>query len=796
MQKNINIELLELRASLHGSFLYFVRQFYPILTGRDFIISQPIGRESHFITIARELVKCARLETNKLVINVPPGHGKSVLLSMWVAWTMSQYPDSRYLYISYSQTLAANHTDTIRRIMMLREYKELFGVELRADSKAKDFFQTTAGGAVGAFGSAGAITGRDAGLPGLDRFSGALILDDPHKPDEVHSDVIREKVIQNYRETILQRVRGINVPMVFIGQRLHEADLAQYLLDGKDGSHWDRVILKSIDDSGNALYPEAFPLPMLRTRQEHDIYVFASQHQQNPQPAGGALYQRDNFILLDEEPTMLLTFITADTAETDKSYNDATVFSFWGLYDVEIRGQKTGQQALHWIDCVEIRVEPKDLETEFISFYGDCMLHPVKPLVAAIEKKSTGVTLISSIKGSRGLEIRGVNRTAASGSKTTRFLEIQPLIAAKMVSLPSYGKHTEKCIDHLVKITANDTHRHDDVCFVAGTRIATKYGYKNIEDINTSDLVLTPFGYGTITACGFTGYHAVTSNLGLTGTPNHPIFCCNEFKHLDAICDDDRLSKLSFSGLLQWKYQKLLTSMELTIGSWDRGAIILASQRMEKEKVLKDFMWQFGNFITQHQYQKTMLFTTKTIIVLITTLKIWSVFQGSNILKNMRKTALDGLKAKKEKSNLKMFKNWLSYGTKARKVSNGTEKTPITQLFGQDYLHALPVIVNSTATHAQQNIAQKYVSMSNMQNERAKDEPLRKVFNLTVEHFGVYYANNILVSNCDTAYDAIKIALIDKTLKPTAVKDSQIAAKIMGNHKAISRARDITHGNY
>jgi len=117
-------------------------------------------------------------------------------------------------------------------------------------------------------------------------------------------------------------------------------------------------------------------------------------------------------------------------------------------------------------------------------------------------------------------------------------------------------------------------------------------------------------------------------------------------------------------------------------------------------------------------------------------------------------------------------------------------------LFGQDYLHALPVIVNSTATHAQQNIAQKYVSMSNMQNERAKDEPLRKVFNLTVEHFGVYYANNILVSNCDTAYDAIKIALIDKTLKPTAVKDNQIAAKIMGNHKAISRARENTHGHY
>ncbi len=382
---------------------------------------------------------------------------------MWVAWTMSQYPDSRFLYISYSQTLAATHTDTIRRIMMLREYKELFGVELRADSKAKDFFQTTAGGAVGAFGSSGAITGRDAGLPGLGRFSGALILDDPHKPDEVHSDLVREGVIQNYRETILQRVRGINVPMVFIGQRLHEADLAQYLLDEKDGSHWDRIILKSLDDAGNALYPEAFPLSMLRTRQEHDIYVFASQHQQNPQPAGGALFKPEWIDLMDAMPEMLSTFITADTAETSKSYNDATVFSFWGIYEIELFGQKTGRYALHWIDCMEIRIEPKDLKDEFISFYSECMLHPVKPLVAAIEKKSTGVTLISTLQGMKGLEIRDVKRTSAAGSKTARYLEIQPLMAARLISMNEDAKHKDMCLKHLSKITANMSHRHDDI---------------------------------------------------------------------------------------------------------------------------------------------------------------------------------------------------------------------------------------------------------------------------------------------------------------------------------------------
>ena len=78
----------------------------------------------------------------------------------------------------------------------------MFGVSLRHDSKAKDYFKTTANGAVAAFGSGGAITGQDGGLPGLDRFSGAIIIDDPIKPDEATSDTIRESVLSNYSETI------------------------------------------------------------------------------------------------------------------------------------------------------------------------------------------------------------------------------------------------------------------------------------------------------------------------------------------------------------------------------------------------------------------------------------------------------------------------------------------------------------------------------------------------------------------------------------------------------------------
>ncbi len=457
-------DLDELRAQLWGSYLLFTRTFFPIVTSREFTISQPMGRESHFITIARELTLCARMQNPSLIINVPPGHGKSVMLSMWVAWTMSKYPNSQFLYISYGKTLATKHTEFIKRIISCSHYKDLFGVQIRHDSKAKDFFQTTQGGTVKSFGSSGAITGQDGGLPNCEHFSGAVIMDDMHKPDEVHSDTIRQTVIDNYRETILQRPRGPNVPMVFIGQRLHEDDLPAYMLSGNDERVWKPVVLRAIDDAGNALYPEVNPLRQLQEKQEKNPYVFASQFQQDPIPAGGALFKPQNFVLLSQEPEMLCTFITADTAETAKSYNDATVFSFWGMYEIVEYGQKTGQHGLHWLDCIELRIEPKDLKDAFIEFYAECMLHPVKPLVAAIEQKSTGVTLISTVKDMRGLQIREVKRTKASGSKTERYLEMQPMIAAKMVSFTEHAKHVEDCIKHMSKITANDTHRHDDIC--------------------------------------------------------------------------------------------------------------------------------------------------------------------------------------------------------------------------------------------------------------------------------------------------------------------------------------------
>ena len=468
------MDIDQLRMNLCSDFLLFTRVFFKIITGREFYISNPLGRESHFVTVARELTLCKDLKTINLIINMPPGYAKSTLLSYWTAWTLAMYPDSQYLYISYGVDLAAKHTEMIKRIVSCKEYKELFGVEIRTDSKAKDHFRTTSGGSIKAFGSSGGIVGQDGGLPNENRFTGAVICDDLHKIDEAHSATMRNRIIENYRETITQRPRSPLVPLICVGQRVHEDDIINFMLSGNDTRKWKTVILKAIDDAGNALYPEVNSRAQLREMQEKSPYVFSSQFQQNPIPAGGSIFKPDWFVTLDFEPEILMTFITADTAETNKSYNDATVFCFWGLYEIETMGRKTGEFGLHWLDCMEIRIEPKDLKDNFLDFWQDCMRHKIPPLMAAIEKKSTGTTLVSVLQELRGIQIRGIERNRASGSKTQRLLECQPYVASKRISFTEGAKHKEMCIEHMLKLTSNESHRHDDIgdCLADAIKIA------------------------------------------------------------------------------------------------------------------------------------------------------------------------------------------------------------------------------------------------------------------------------------------------------------------------------------
>ena len=75
---------------------------------------------------------------------------------------------------------------------------------------------------------------------------------------------------------------------------------------------------------------------------------------------------------------------------------------------------------------------------------------------------------------------------------------------------------------------------------------------------------------------------------------------------------------------------------------------------------------------------------------------------------------------------------------------------------------------------------------------------IKEVFNLTVKDFGVYYANDILVSNCDTAYDAVNAAFIDKIIAHQVAAKTDygaLASNMMQGQQRLNQLRDKAYGN-
>ena len=173
----------------------------------------------------------------------------------FVAWAMGQVPDAEFIHASYSGTLAVENSASVRTVMQHEAYREVFPAAQLA-SDAKGHWKTTAGGVMYAAGAGGTITGFGAGKH-RDGFGGAIIIDDPHKPDEARSDVIRQGVIDWFQNTLESRKNSpTTTPIVLIMQRLHEKDLAGWLLGGGNGEQWEHVCLPALRDDGTALWPE------------------------------------------------------------------------------------------------------------------------------------------------------------------------------------------------------------------------------------------------------------------------------------------------------------------------------------------------------------------------------------------------------------------------------------------------------------------------------------------------------------------------------------------------------------
>jgi len=281
----------------------------------------------------------------KLLITMPPRHGKSMLASQYLpAWYLGTRPDKRIILASYEAKFAASWGRKVRDI--LNEWgQQLYGIDIRSDSKAADRWdiQDRLGGMMCA-GIGGPITGKGADL---------LIIDDPVKSSkEANSEIIRESTWEWYVSTAYTRLEP-GASLIIIQTRWHEDDLAgRILAQDRESQEWMVCNLPALAtqedqlsrDFGQALWPRRFDCSALANiKKVAPPYWWDALYQQNPTSAEGGLFKRSWFRYYSEpEGAYRLggrlvplhhcrTFATMDLAFSEKKDADYTVIAAWAV---------------------------------------------------------------------------------------------------------------------------------------------------------------------------------------------------------------------------------------------------------------------------------------------------------------------------------------------------------------------------------------------------------------------------------------------------------------------------------
>lgn len=290
--------------------LYYARYFFKQRTGGKMIVAP------HHKVIQKTLDRVIDGEIQRLIINVPPGYTKTELATInMMGRGLALNCRARFMHLSYSHNLALLNSSTARGMIKSQAYQSMWPMALRDDADSKAMWWTEHGGGVYASSAAGQVTGFRAGHmePG---WQGALIIDDPVKPDDAYSEIVRDGVNNRFNETIKSRLAIETTPMIVIMQRIHYHDLSGYLLRGGSGEKWHHLNLPVIIDNSQpyaAQYPEnthAIPIDHglpdgwlwpFKHNESHRVSLFShrrtaeAQYMQNPKRfnAEGALWNEE-----------------------------------------------------------------------------------------------------------------------------------------------------------------------------------------------------------------------------------------------------------------------------------------------------------------------------------------------------------------------------------------------------------------------------------------------------------------------------------------------------------------------
>lgn len=474
------------RTRARSSLLDFTRYTHPLYQASE------LHRQ-----VAAKLDDVIEGRTTRLLLSMPPRHGKSELASRNLpAYYLGRHPDHEIICACYGDDLASEFGRDVRAVINSPQYRALFPeTYLAKDSQAKDRWHTNKGGG---YLSAGIGAGQGTSVTGYGAH--LLVIDDPVKSRaNAESEAYRKAIKDWYRAVAYTRLQPASA-IIVIATRWQEDDLTGWLeqqeLVGAD--HWDKLILPAINESGAALWPERFDVDTLkRIRKVVGEYDWASLYEQRPRPVEGSYFTLSDMLVDGVVEGHLIkvpvdfpercdgVFAVVDSAVKTGKNNDGTAVTYFAF-------SEHGGHPLTILDWDIQQLDGALLETWLptVFDYLETLAKECNATFGAnagvwIEDKSSGMILLQQAQ-KKSLNVKPIDTKLTEVGKSERAINASPYVNQGKV------KFSKRAYDRIK--TYKEVTRNHLLTQVLSFRIGTK-------DMSDDDLLDT-FTYGVSLALG------------------------------------------------------------------------------------------------------------------------------------------------------------------------------------------------------------------------------------------------------------------------------------------------------
>ncbi len=401
----------------------------------------------HLNELVEKLEAIERGELKRLIVLMPPRHGKSELISLrFPCWYLAKHPKDYIVQAGYAESIALTHSRKARDIFISPALSKLFpSIRYRPETPGQEAiiperqaaheWGTKQGGSYYAVGIGGGLTGRGFNVG---------IIDDPVKDaEEAESETYRERGWNWY--TMVFRTRAEpDAAIIVVMTRWHQDDLVGRLLkqakENPGADQWEVLHFPAIKD-GKALWPDRYPLPALEKLRSSDARNFESLYQGNPTIAEGQIIKREWWQYYRERPQFQRVIQSWDTAFKDKTKNDYSVCTVWG----------EALNGYYLLDIWRGKVEFPELKRIAIALY-----ERDTPNAVLVEDAASGQSLIQELQRNTRIPVLPVK---VDKNKVARANAATPLIAAGKVFLPEFAPWL---FDYIEELSAFPNGEYDD----------------------------------------------------------------------------------------------------------------------------------------------------------------------------------------------------------------------------------------------------------------------------------------------------------------------------------------------